>query len=987
LCALLLSNLSKRPLFAVICCSVGDWWTHCLSEHSVLSSFDARIPNDISPETPDDRRLTGAIASDGKCLIIHDRFPPFAPICDLLFRFSKGSWLAMCNDSLYLRRRQSSRMWVIDVDTLREIGEIMLHTSAIVGTLITDGYAFYQANIDEQWHFTITPLDDSFTPVTDTKQTQKYRLAELGYIARYFLFTSFIIVYCSSFSAQASDLQMGREIALLLARTGKVYYAGNGARVGLQDTGCSWMELVLPEAIVSLSAGTDTETIVLRSGSGHVWIAGLGPETLGQGSPATGRFQRQEAGSTAAKLRKLQTANRRKCVAVAVSSGCIAYVTDNGKAYVCGRHAMQCHPETGHILGLDNVHLASIALGKTHAAAVTRHGHLYTWGLNNLNQCGRAEVCLISSYTACERSENQAPKKGTVCACGEGETCCLSRNVFSRCGLCRTCGEQNHDEASQSDGDRLGTPQRAMLPPARLVLQKTLPDVKVGPTTEVELSHFIVVIICFDCVQISSVSCGNYHTVVLAADRQVFSFGSNCHGQLGVGHSRRCTGPQKVELPTNVQVVQIAAGANHSILRTADGAVITFGAHRQGQLAREGEDRNWNATPAFVPGYGRAYGMVATWIGASGDTTFIHSQKQIFSSDIISNCQIVSNKDAVLIFPNQVGKEYVAIRRKFNRFYQHSLGPAGLYMSWCLEPKYNLMWAFNAAEMRVQSLCDSVALRSDEVVAFTTSASANNDLIAKEISFLRAPEFTIPVEPESQLSTLQMAINVLCTTYAVTMLGTTLSTEDKRIELDRRASIMAAGNGCGLMNGFARVNRFDGYGGGWGYSAHSVEAIQFRASRDIRLLGIGLFGGRGEYIAKLKLFRLVGAEFDEQSVELIAESDEMLFECAPREKAHLMFPRAVVAKANHWHVICAQVNGPSSDCGASGRANVIAEDGVQFFFRNSRMSNNGTDVNVGQIPELLYVSEANAAPSASVGNRDDGPECTDARFDLFFLYS
>lgn len=51
----------------------------------------------------------------------------------------------------------------------------------------------------------------------------------------------------------------------------------------------------------------------------------------------------------------------------------------------------------------------------------------------------------------------------------------------------------------------------------------------------------------------------------------------------------------------------------------------------------------------------------------------------------------------------------------------------------------------------------------------------------------------------------------------------------------------------------------------------------------------------------------MGAEFDEKSVELVAESDEMLYECAPREKAHLMFPRAVIANANHWHVICAQV--------------------------------------------------------------------------------
>lgn len=77
---------------------------------------------------------------------------------------------------------------------------------------------------------------------------------------------------------------------------------------------------------------------------------------------------------------------------MALSSGCIAYVIDNGKAYVSGRHAMHCNPETGQILGLEGVNLVSIALGKTHAAAITRHGQLFTWGLNNLCQCGRAEV-------------------------------------------------------------------------------------------------------------------------------------------------------------------------------------------------------------------------------------------------------------------------------------------------------------------------------------------------------------------------------------------------------------------------------------------------------------------------------------------------------------------------------------------------------------------------------------------------------------------
>ena len=33
-------------------------------------------------------------------------------------------------------------------------------------------------------------------------------------------------------------------------------------------------------------------------------------------------------------------------------------------------------------------------------------------------------------------------------------------------------------------------------------------------------------------------------------------------------------------------MVQVAAGANHTVLRTSLGAVFTFGAHKMGQLMR-----------------------------------------------------------------------------------------------------------------------------------------------------------------------------------------------------------------------------------------------------------------------------------------------------------------------------------------------------------------------------------------------------------------
>ena len=44
-----------------------------------------------------------------------------------------------------------------------------------------------------------------------------------------------------------------------------------------------------------------------------------------------------------------------------------------------------------------------------------------------------------------------------------------------------------------------------------------------------------------------------------------------------------------------------------------------------------------------------------------------------------------------------------------------------------------------------------------------------------------------------------------------------------------------------------------GHGGGWGYSGHSVEAVRFMSDTDILLGGFSLFGGRGEYMGKIKV--------------------------------------------------------------------------------------------------------------------------------------
>ncbi|XP_038063237.1 E3 ubiquitin-protein ligase MYCBP2-like isoform X3 [Patiria miniata] len=146
-----------------------------------------------------------------------------------------------------------------------------------------------------------------------------------------------------------------------------------------------------------------------------------------------------------------------------------------------------------------------------------------------------------------------------------------------------------------------------------------------------------------------------------------------------------------------------------------------------------------------------------------------------------------------------------------------------------------------------------------------------------------------------------------------------------------------------------------GYGGGWGYSGHSVEALRFSVDVDVLLGGLGLFGGRGEYNAKIKLYELgsKAAEYEPDG-ELLAESDDITFECGAREKFPILFDEPVPLTAGCWYVAWARVNGPSSDCGSGGQTSITTDDQVTFQFMSSKKSNNGTDINAGQIPQLLY---------------------------------
>jgi hypothetical protein len=80
------------------------------------------------------------------------------------------------------------------------------------------------------------------------------------------------------------------------------------------------------------------------------------------------------------------------------------------------------------------------------------------------------------------------------------------------------------------------------------------------------------------------VVCGKYHTICVTASSQVYAWGANSSGQLGLGDKRDRLAPTVVDALWALPVVQLAAGDLHSVALTTNGHLFTWGSNSVGQL-------------------------------------------------------------------------------------------------------------------------------------------------------------------------------------------------------------------------------------------------------------------------------------------------------------------------------------------------------------------------------------------------------------------
>lgn len=85
--------------------------------------------------------------------------------------------------------------------------------------------------------------------------------------------------------------------------------------------------------------------------------------------------------------------------------------------------------------------------------------------------------------------------------------------------------------------------------------------------------------------QIVQIACGQLHSLALTNNGELYSFGSNSYGQLGLGsESEKVTKPTLVKSLSGVPIAHLSCGGNHSFVITKSGAVFGWGKNLYGQL-------------------------------------------------------------------------------------------------------------------------------------------------------------------------------------------------------------------------------------------------------------------------------------------------------------------------------------------------------------------------------------------------------------------
>ena len=194
----------------------------------------------------------------------------------------------------------------------------------------------------------------------------------------------------------------------------------------------------------------------------------------------------------------------------------------------------------------------AVSCGSDHTVIITEDGNLYSFGYNLVGQLGLGGESNRVVATVVSVPDDLKVK---AVSCGADHTAIITED-----GNLHSFGINDFGQLGLGDEDVRDIPTLVTIPG----------DLKV-----------------------KAVSCGGVHTVIITEDGNLYSFGFNYFGQLGLGDTTERNVPMLVNVPNGSKVKVVGCGDDHTIIITENGALYSFGRNESGQLGLDdGDDRN-----------------------------------------------------------------------------------------------------------------------------------------------------------------------------------------------------------------------------------------------------------------------------------------------------------------------------------------------------------------------------------------------------------
>lgn len=187
---------------------------------------------------------------------------------------------------------------------------------------------------------------------------------------------------------------------------------------------------------------------------------------------------------------------------------------------------------------LTSKRITMVACGSQHSLAVTSAGELFAWGRGDAGQLGMGRLKDEDRPSAVT---SLAGRFVTACAAGENHSACLADNGSLLTWGAGDMGKLGHGRGSRSQ-----------------LLPRVVQD---------ELAQH----------RVTQVSLGMAHTACVTSRGQVFAWGGGWFGRLGVGNTDNQYTPQRVTALQYRVISRLSCGSYHTIFCTEDGEVYVCG--------------------------------------------------------------------------------------------------------------------------------------------------------------------------------------------------------------------------------------------------------------------------------------------------------------------------------------------------------------------------------------------------------------------------